>query len=131
MRVLPAMKLIHLTDTHLVVPGERLSGLDPAVRFAPCVDSINRDHTDAECCVITGDLADRGEEPAYRFLAEQVKRCLPPCYLIPGNHDARDTFRRWFPQTPVDEQGFVQYTVTTTAGEPLADAAAAAGASST
>jgi len=34
------MKFIHITDTHLVTPGSRLKGLDPAERFSRCIDHI-------------------------------------------------------------------------------------------
>ena len=79
------MKFIHVTDTHLVAPGMPLNGLDPAERFSRCVDDIRRHHDDAECCVITGDLADRGEEAAYEFLGTQIARLDMPCHLIIGN----------------------------------------------
>ncbi len=110
------MKFIHLTDTHLVTPGEALKQLDPAKRLVPCIDSINRDHGDAECCIVTGDLADRGEDTAYQFLREQIDRSVIKCHLIPGNHDDREKIISWFPDTPVDDNGFIQYTVKTSAG---------------
>ena len=110
------MKFIHITDTHLVAPGELLHGLNPAERFTRCVDDILQNHRDAECCVITGDLADRGEDSAYKFMAEQVSRLDMPCHLIIGNHDHREIYRCCFPQANVDDHGFVQYTVSTPAG---------------
>lgn len=111
------MKFIHFTDTHLVEPSQLLKGLDPATRLAPCIEDINRAHSDAACCVITGDLADRAEESAYQFLVEQLSQLSIPSHLIIGNHDDRNTFRRWFPDTGVDEHGFIQYTSSTSAGE--------------
>ncbi len=110
------MKFIHLTDTHLVDPVQMLHGLDPASRFSPAIDSINTLHADAECCIISGDLTDAGEPAAYQFLAERIARSLIPCHLMVGNHDHHAHFRRCFPGTPVDESGFVQYTLETSAG---------------
>ena len=110
------MKFIHFTDTHLVAPGSRLHGLDPAERFSRCIDDIRRHHGDAECCVITGDLADRGEDSAYRFLAEQISRLDMECHLIIGNHDHRENYLRCFAKAKIDDHGFVQYTVQTPAG---------------
>ncbi|MFJ2992444.1 metallophosphoesterase [Pandoraea sp. NPDC087047] len=54
-------KIIHITDTHLVTPGELLYGLDPYQRLVACIDDILAHHTDAECCVITGDLTHRDQ----------------------------------------------------------------------
>lgn len=103
------MKFIHVTDTHLVTPGETLKGLDPAARFSACIDSINQHHKDAECMVITGDLADTGQEAAYDFLAAELERCALKSYLLVGNHDDRTSFQKRFPDTPIDENGFTQH----------------------
>ncbi len=35
------MKLIQITDTHLVPPGERLYGLDPRARLEACIADVN------------------------------------------------------------------------------------------
>ena len=64
------MKLIRITDTHLVPRGEMLLGLNPRERLDACVEDINRHHADAELCVITGDLAHLGIPKAYRDLRE-------------------------------------------------------------
>ncbi len=110
------MKFIHLTDTHLVDPANSLHGLDPAARFTPFIDNINALHADAECCVISGDLADAGESAAYRYLSDQIRRSQIPCDLMIGNHDHRENFAYYFPHTPLDDSGFVQYTRETSAG---------------
>jgi 3',5'-cyclic AMP phosphodiesterase CpdA len=110
------MKFIHLTDTHLVTPGDKLHNLDPAERLSRCLDDIRRHHGDAECCVITGDLADRGEDSAYQFLSAQISRLGMKCHLLLGNHDHRENYLRCFADTTVDDHGFVQYTVQTSAG---------------
>ena len=111
------MKFIHITDTHLVTPGERLKGLDPMARLEPAFVDIARNHADAECCVFTGDLADLGEASAYEWLAPKIKNLGIPCHLLLGNHDHRDTFLNCFPDTPVDENGFVQSVVDTSIGK--------------
>ena len=110
------MKFIHFTDTHLISPGGLLHGLDPAARMTHCFEDILQNHSDAECCVITGDLTDRGENSAYQFLAEKIENLDLKFYLIPGNHDHRDNFLQYFPQTQIDDHGFIQYTVQTSAG---------------
>ncbi|KVG69966.1 hypothetical protein WJ47_33025 [Burkholderia ubonensis] len=101
-------KLIHLSDPHLVPPGERLFGLDPAARLRFAIDDINRRHADARLCVITGDLAHDGDLAAYRVLAGCLTRLIPSVRLLIGNHDRRDAFCAAFPHAGVDRHGFVQ-----------------------
>lgn len=101
-------KIIQITDPHLVTPGEILHGLDPHARLVACVDDILEHHSDAACCVITGDLAHRGEASAYRALRAQVERLPFPVFPLMGNHDLRDLFREAFPDALDDGRGFVQ-----------------------
>ena len=112
----PALKFIHLTDTHLVPGGERLHGLNPRDRLEACIDNINTEHADAERCVVTGDLADAGAPDAYRVLRESLARLRMPVHLVIGNHDRREEVLKAFPDTPVDAYGFVQGAVETSVG---------------
>ncbi len=102
------MKILHVTDTHLVPPGQLLYGLDPLERLRRCIDDIVAHHADARLLVITGDLAHRGEEAAYRALRTQLERLPMPWHALVGNHDARGPFAAVFPDAPRDESGFVQ-----------------------
>lgn len=102
------MKLIHVTDTHLVKPGEMLFGLDPQARLEACVADINRHHADAGLCVITGDLTHWGEAEAYALLRDCLAPLAVPLHLVVGNHDEREAFLAAFPETPTDDNGFVQ-----------------------
>lgn len=102
------MKLIHLTDTHFVGPGEELYGLDPRKRLDLCVADINRHHADADLAVITGDLTHFGDRPAFQNLKESLDNLVPPLRLIVGNHDLPDPLTEIFPDVELDENGFVQ-----------------------
>jgi 3',5'-cyclic AMP phosphodiesterase CpdA len=55
------MKIIQITDTHLMPRGTTLHKLNPCERLDSCIDNIIEHHSDAEFCVITGDLTDRGD----------------------------------------------------------------------
>lgn len=110
------MKLIHITDPHLVPRGETLFGLNPCERLDACVEDINRHHADAELCVITGDLAHLGAPGAYRHLREILARLRLPVHLLVGNHDARGVLHQAFPELALDGNGFVQSAVQTSAG---------------
>lgn len=110
------MKFIHVTDPHIVPEPKTLCALDPRARLAAAIADINRHHADAECAVLTGDLAYLGAPDAYRDLRNLLGELKPPCHLLVGNHDDRTNFRAVFPDTPIDENGFVQYVVPTAVG---------------
>jgi len=112
-----AMKLIHITDPHLVTPGTRLYGLDPQLRLRQCIDDVVAHHGDAALCVITGDLADRGEPAAYRALAAELERLSMPVHPLLGNHDSRAAFLAAFPNAARDAHGFVQAVVRRAEGD--------------
>lgn len=101
------MKLIHMSDLHLVPPGERLWGLDPLDRFTAALRDIARNQRDADLCVITGDLADRGEPEAYAALRAALENFPVPTVLLLGAHDNRDAFFAAFPDAP-RPHGFAQ-----------------------
>lgn len=111
------LKFVHLTDTHLVPAPRPLYALDPRDRLPRAIDDINRKQPDAAFVVVTGDLAHLGEAAAYAELRAILGRLVMPCHLVIGNHDSRGEFLAAFPNSPRDENGFVQYVVET----PLAD----------
>ena len=110
------MKFIHITDTHLVSPGETLYGLDPLARLEACVADVNRRHADAAFAIVTGDLTHWGKVAAYDALRGAFSRLAIPYRLCLGNHDERAAFLEAFPDTPVDPNGFVQSVIDHDAG---------------
>lgn len=110
------MKFIHITDPHIVPSPRTLCALDPRARLRAAFEDINRHHLDAAFVVMTGDLAYLGEPQSYRDLRILLNDLKLPYHLLVGNHDERSNFRDVFPDTPVDDNGFVQYVVETPAG---------------
>lgn len=102
------MKILHLSDTHMLPPGEELFGVDPAKRLKACVKHINKHHLDAELCVITGDLANKGQVSAYENLKEVLNDLLVPVRFLLGNHDRRLSFKSVFKGEDCDENGYIQ-----------------------
>ena len=100
------MRVIQLTDLHLTDP----TGFDAARKHAEFIAdglrAVGERFSDAACCVITGDLTDRGEEAAYHLLQDQLKALPFPVLTLLGNHDARAAYLRVFGGG--DENGFVQ-----------------------
>lgn len=102
------MKFIHLTDTHVIAPGQTLFGLDPSERLEAAVDSINAEHGDAEFVVLTGDMTHWGDPAAYTAFRAGIERLRMPVHLMVGNHDEGAGLRLAFPDLARDENGFVQ-----------------------
>ncbi len=102
------MKFIHVTDPHLVAPGQKLWGNDPFARLEACLEDIAAHHGDAAFCFISGDLTDRGEPAAYEGLKERLSAFPLKTVLMLGNHDARERYFAAFPEAPCDPYGFAQ-----------------------
>ncbi len=102
------IKLIQITDPHLVEPGERLLGLDPLARLEACLAHVNAHHADADLVVLSGDLTDDGSPAAYAALRERLAGLKAlPWRLMVGNHDKRDALFAAFPEAP-SAGGFLQ-----------------------
>lgn len=109
------MKIIQVTDLHLVKPGELLCGLDPLDRLQKCIENINEHHADADMVIFTGDLSDTGGKETYQVLATELEKLAVPYRLMLGNHDNRDVFMETFPSI-IPESGFIQSVVDTGEG---------------
>lgn len=114
-----SMKIIQITDIHLVERGNRLHGLDPIQRLETCIADINAKNADADLCVVTGDLSHNGTIGAYENLRGCLRALSIPYHLIIGNHDNRENFRKIFPGAPCDENGFVQSVIDSPTGRFL------------
>lgn len=101
-------KVIWLSDLHFTHNG-LVQGHDPRVRLDHAISHINDLHDDADFCVISGDMVNRGTEQDYTALAAQLQALKIPYFPMTGNHDNRLLFRQSFamPSTLMDE--FVQY----------------------
>lgn len=110
------MKFIHLTDPHIVARPQRLFDLDVHYRLAKAVASINANFGDAELCMVTGDITHWAEPAAYGEIKEILSGLAMPWHLLIGNHDARDTMRDAFPDAGWADDGFLHYTLETSAG---------------
>jgi Icc protein len=106
--------LIHLSDTHILPPGELLyNSIDSAGHLRETVHKINRMRPQPDAVVITGDLVDQGDLVGYRYFSELIKPLKMPVYVTPGNHDDPETMKRVFAGTscfPVNDKTY-QYAV--------------------
>lgn len=103
------LKFIHITDLHLVKPGEILWGFDPLSRLDACLADIAAHHGDAAFCAITGDLAEAGNRQAYESLKQRLANFPVETHLMLGNHDDRAAFISVF--GGADQYGFIQHRI--------------------
>lgn len=103
------MKIIHISDIHLTIPGEEMGGLDPHARLERAMADITAKHADAVRIIVTGDLAHWGEAEAYGALKNVVEGSPVPMRLLIGNHDDRATFRTVFAEQATDTAGFINH----------------------
>lgn len=111
-------KILQLSDLHLTTPAHALFGACPNERLAAAIDLIRREHGDALFCLLTGDLAEAGDDAAYAELARLTDRLAMPVHPMVGNHDRRSALLKHFPDAG-DGSGFVQRTVETPGGRLL------------
>ena len=79
-----------ISDLHLKA-GQRLTYgvVDTLGALRRAVDHLNARHPRPDIVVISGDLVDFGRADEYAVLHPELARLHMPCYLVPGNHDAR------------------------------------------
>jgi 3',5'-cyclic-AMP phosphodiesterase len=85
--------LVQLSDPHV---GATWADGDPVSGLRAAVESVCRlpDHPDA--VLMSGDLADNAADGEYELVRELLTQIGAPVYVLPGNHDDRDTLRRHF-----------------------------------
>lgn len=105
------MKLLILTDPHILEPDGEIIGLDPSVRFAGVLDHALSHHPDAAHIVVLGDLTHHGSAAQYTQLRSLIEDVQIPMSLMLGNHDNRAKFTRAFPAAPLTPAGHVQHVI--------------------
>ncbi len=91
-----ALRIVQLTDPHLLTPGEELMGLDVGARFEAALQLATKLHPDA--IFLTGDFC--AHEPVaevYRRLRRRLDGLRVPYFVTAGNHDDRRMMREAFP----------------------------------
>lgn len=89
--------LVQLSDPHA---GATWIDDDPAARLAAAVESA----PEADAILVTGDLADHAADDEYEQVLELLAPFTAPVYVMPGNHDKRDTMRRHFDLPGADDE---------------------------
>jgi len=105
------MQIAQITDTHVRTAGKLLLGrVDTAGFLAAAVAAVNRLDPPADLVVMTGDLVEQASAEEYAHFASIIAPLKAPVYLLPGNHDGRESLRRSFPaHRYLPREGFLQY----------------------
>jgi 3',5'-cyclic-AMP phosphodiesterase len=85
--------LFQLSDPHI---GATWTDGDPVAGLTAAVESIRRLPDDPDAVLMSGDLADNAADSEYEVVRELLAQLGAPVYVLPGNHDDRDTLRRHF-----------------------------------
>jgi Icc protein len=108
------MIIAQITDTHIRPEGVLAYGrVDTAPYLSRAVQHLLGLKPRPDVVLATGDLVDAGSIEEYRRLKALLAPLPMPVYLIPGNHDNRDSLTAVFEDHPYLPRGgaFVQYVV--------------------
>lgn len=109
------MLIAQITDLHIRMPGQKAYRVVETDRcLPPAVAALNALDPAPDLVLISGDLTDFGRPTEYAHLHDMLEALRAPCYLMPGNHDAREALAQVFGTHAYLRQGldgFLQYTL--------------------
>jgi 3',5'-cyclic AMP phosphodiesterase CpdA len=84
------MRILQLSDPHVRVPGDRLSGRVETLPYLErAILAVERFRPRPDFVLITGDIVDLGTAAEYRLARAALERLTLPTFVLPGNHDDR------------------------------------------
>lgn len=108
------MLIAQITDFHVKAPGKLALGrVDTSRHLEQAVSALLTLSPQPDLILATGDLVDSGDPIEYEHLRYLLRPLKQPVFVIPGNHDDRDTLRAAFSDRPyMPTTGtFLHYTV--------------------
>lgn len=109
------MLICQVTDLHVCPPGRLAYGaVDTNAMTDRAFAAIAALDPSPQAVLVTGDLVDGGLDAEYGVFLSLIRRHLKlPVYVIPGNHDCRESLRRVLHGLPGLAGGsrFIQYVV--------------------
>lgn len=86
--------LVQLSDPH--VGATWADDVDPVAGLVSAVEAVRRFPDAPDAVLMSGDLAENAADAEYEIVRELLAQLGAPVYVLPGNHDERDTLRRHF-----------------------------------
>lgn len=107
------MLIAQITDLHVMPPGELLQGrVDTGRYLEMAVAKLQALNPTPDVLLISGDLVEGGTRTEYDYLRRLLAPLKMPTYVIPGNHDERESLRQSFrDHLYLPQHGFLQYVV--------------------
>lgn len=102
------VKILWFSDLHFEECGTQF-GYDPGLRLDALTDHITRHHSDADLCVISGDMVETATLENYQNLTVCLGGLGLPYLPMTGNHDLRAPFREVLPLPESSQIDFIQY----------------------
>ncbi|MEM7465779.1 MAG: metallophosphoesterase [Pseudomonadota bacterium] len=98
--------VLQLTDLHIFEDESRtMLPIDTKKTFSQVLNGALDSGDSWDLIVLSGDLADLGEEKSYEWLATQIRDLPVDTIAMPGNHDDRDLMARYFDCRKTGELG--------------------------
>jgi 3',5'-cyclic-AMP phosphodiesterase len=108
------MLIAHISDTHIMPAGQKAYGVAPVGELLErTIAHINAFVPAVDVVVLTGDVTSSGRPEEAQEAARLLAALNCPFYVIPGNHDERETLWHSFGggACPSRDDGFISYTV--------------------
>jgi Icc protein len=108
------MLLCQISDLHVTAGRALAYGVvDTAACLERCVQRLVGLDPLPDAVIATGDLVDKPDPQSYGLLREILATLPLPVYLLPGNHDERNTLRAAFPDHRYlrNDGEFLQYAI--------------------
>lgn len=84
-------KLIHITDIHFELHSNiNDSSVNSECLMESMIKHIKQFHSDADACIMTGDMVNNEAEELYSKVFDALKSLEIPILLAAGNHDNRE-----------------------------------------
>ena len=109
------MLIAQITDSHIVPKGHHWKNepsVDTAERLSRAVNFLNGMTERPDAVLFSGDAVDEGDLESYRLFRELIQPLQIPLFVIPGNHDERETMRNCFAdRSYMPAKGLINYCV--------------------
>jgi 3',5'-cyclic AMP phosphodiesterase CpdA len=86
--------IAQISDLHVRPSGQTAYGIDTNAMFADALRAVRALRPAPDCVLVTGDLTDCGLDAEYEIVRAGLATLPMPVFVIPGNHDRREPFRR-------------------------------------